>query len=132
MPTIDPDGPEARSLGEQLADEAEAFNRQAEQWRLRYEATHFGPTSTKVEWAEVPVVGGRRRVASCPLGDRTARAVADQSAADGSWSAYALLGDWSDHPVHRFRAAEGELHAQAEALIAAWAVLDPPAFEEEA
>lgn len=131
MPTIDPDGAEARSLGEQLAEEADAFNHRAQQWRLQYDATYFGPRSTKVEWAEVPVVGGRRLVASCPLDGQTARAVADQSAADGSWSAYALLGDWSDHPVHRFRPADNELHAQAEALNAAWAVLDPPAFEGE-
>ncbi len=131
MPDIDPDGPDARSLGQQLAEEADAFNRRMEEFRLRYAATHFGPRDTKVAWVEQPVVAGRRLVASCPLDGRTARAVVDQSAADGSWAAYALAGDWDDHPVHRFRSADGEREAQREALVAAWAVLDPAAFEDE-
>lgn len=131
MPDIDPDGPDARSLGQQLAEEADAFNRRAEEFRLRFDATHFGPACTKVAWVELPVVAGRRLVASCPLDGRTARAVVDQSAADGSWAAYALAGHWDDHPVHRFRSADGEREAQREALVAAWAVLDPAAFEDE-
>ncbi|MBL8775317.1 MAG: hypothetical protein JNK12_05280 [Acidimicrobiales bacterium] len=131
MPDIDPDSSEARSLGRQLADEADAFNHRMGQYRLRFEATHFGPGFTEVEWQEVAVVDGRRLVATCPLDGRTARAVVDQSAADGSWSAYALAGDWADGPVHRLRSADGQWEAQSVALAAAWAVLDPVAFENE-
>ena len=67
--------------------------------------------------------------AACTLDGRPARAFVDQSAADGSWAAYALAGDWADHPVHRLRGAETEHAAQSVALDAAWAVLDPAAFD---
>lgn len=132
LSTIDPDGPDARSLGQQFADEVEAFNRRAASWKLRYESTHFGPSDAKVEWTEVTVERGRRLVAPCTLHGVTVRAVADQSGADGSWASYAIAGEWADHPVHRFGGSDSELGAQAEALNAAWALIDPAAFEPEA
>ena len=101
-------------------------------YRLRFEATHFGPAFTPIEWVELPLLAGRRLVASCALDGGTVRAVADQSAVDGSWSSYALAGDWTDHPVHGLRSATGEREAQCEALEAAWALLDPAAFDGEA
>lgn len=54
-----------------------------------------------------------------------ARAVVDQSPADGSWAAYAVKGDRNAHAVHRLEAADNELAAKAPALDAAWALVEP-------
>ncbi len=88
-------------------------------------------TGPEVEWVEVEV-HGRRYEALCTLNGVTARAIVDQSPADGSWVAYALRGDWHRSGIHQRTAGNSEESAKAAALDAAWQVLESRAFDPDA